>query len=240
MLLADKYALKAQAQRSALISKEKELQLHRENYSNIAAQAAWFLTISCTCLIEFEKPTDADPTLMFCYFVSTTAGLVFHVLVCFKTTMLLVYGTTLAVRGPNGSILTSVEELWAERRSTYLAFFAGFLGTDLSLMFGAWILMDWEAALCSTIILLLITIACGQSLLAIYKKMSYSADAAVTFNDVFLSLASVLPEVLPVPTLGFRPSNLHRADGEQEDFEDRSASMDEEAPQIRRRAMPNS
>eukprot|EP00968_Pinguiococcus_pyrenoidosus_P002541 scaffold143_cov260-Pinguiococcus_pyrenoidosus.AAC.34 len=32
--------------------------------SNIAAQAAWFLTISCTCLIEFEKPTGTSSSLV--------------------------------------------------------------------------------------------------------------------------------------------------------------------------------
>ena len=142
MLAADKLQLQSTFKQQATALKEKEFNLHHNNFMTLGTQAAVLagresspyllglqttgLTLSSmmklasqgldvTMFIEFQPPPNEEwgaafvmvpRTLKFLYYVSITSAFCANILVVAQTTILSVFGASLALRGPDGSMVT--------------------------------------------------------------------------------------------------------------------------------------
>ena len=62
-----------------------------------------------TALVEFGAPESASRCLKFLFYVSVVASLAANVLCVGQTTLLSVYGSSLATRGPDGAMVQAVD-----------------------------------------------------------------------------------------------------------------------------------
>ena len=78
-----------------------------------------------TALIEFGPPNDAPRALKFFYFCFLIFSMAANVLCVIETTCLSVKGTSLAMRGPAGSVARAVDGLYAQRQRVFVLFGVG-------------------------------------------------------------------------------------------------------------------
>jgi len=95
----------------------------------VGTQAAVLASLDVTMFIEFQIPAwESELTedgfllyiipriLKFCYYITIIYALCSNVKVVAHTTALAVLGTSLALRGPDGSMIVATEGLYSERR----------------------------------------------------------------------------------------------------------------------------
>ncbi|GMH90898.1 hypothetical protein TL16_g11901 [Triparma laevis f. inornata] len=121
-LLADKLQLQSALKQQATVLKEKEFQLHHQNLMTVGTQAAMLTAVNVTMLIEFQPPlwsSDLSSSIWamfylprmikFMYYTCNVYALCCNVVVVSSTTVLAVLGTSLALRGPDGSMIVATE-----------------------------------------------------------------------------------------------------------------------------------
>ena len=106
MLAADKLLLQSNLRQNAIKLKEKEMHLHHENFSTVGTQAAVLAGFTVTGLIEFQIPTETNRVLQFMYYFLCITSLGMNLNCVSSTTALSVFGTGLALRGPDGSMVS--------------------------------------------------------------------------------------------------------------------------------------
>ena len=89
--------------------KEKEFTLHHRNFTTVGTQAAVLAGFSVTALVEFGAPRESNRVLLFCFYASLVFSLSANVLCVGKTTLLSVFGTSLAMRGPDGAMISATQ-----------------------------------------------------------------------------------------------------------------------------------
>lgn len=73
----------------------------------------------------FSPPPPGRCVAQFCFFVSTVVSLAANLQCVASTTCVSVWGSSLALRGPDGSVLKAVENMFAERRRIFSLFASG-------------------------------------------------------------------------------------------------------------------
>uniref|UniRef100_A0A7S4DTP6 H(+)-exporting diphosphatase n=2 Tax=Lotharella globosa TaxID=91324 RepID=A0A7S4DTP6_9EUKA len=154
MLAADKLLLQSSLKQNAIQLKEKELNLHNTNFGSLGTQAAVLAGFAVTALIEFSPPPDIHETryLEIAYYVCCMLSLVTNLYCVAGSTVLSVFATNLALRGPDGSVERAVEGMHEERRGVFISFAIGLASLLMGMIFGAWIMMSTEAAAISSVI----------------------------------------------------------------------------------------
>ena len=102
MLAADKLLLQSSIRQNSIALKEKEFNLHHGNFNAVGTQAAVLAGFTVTAFIEFDCPPDTNRATKFAYYVSSIVSLAANILCVANTTFLSVWGTGLAMRGPDG------------------------------------------------------------------------------------------------------------------------------------------
>merc|ERR1719356_69822 len=104
--------------------------------------------------IEFQPPPNEEwgyhqvpRVLKFLYYVCITSAFCANVLVVSQTTTLSVLGASLALRGPDGSMITATDGLYNERNIVFKAFSYGLVLTIGSIVMCVWLNLHWEASL---------------------------------------------------------------------------------------------
>lgn len=192
MLAADKERLQAQIRRDALAVKQKELLLHVDNYGNVSTQAALFLTFCCTMLFEFSpQRRGVHPLLLATYYMTSfvSLGCFTHCLVV--TLLVVVFGSSRALRGPDGSLAYSTEAMWKERVSTYASFAAGLVAIVCSLVAAVWIVMEPESASVASAMLVLTAFATVLKLKRVWATMRCDENSAVDLADFFRAIRAL-------------------------------------------------
>ena len=132
------------------------------------------------------------PRLMkFIYYVLITSAFCANILVVAQTTILSVLGASLALRGPDGSMMTATDGLYHERILVFSAFGHGLLLTIGSVVMVVWLHLHWETSL----------VCCAMSVCTIHKmrstyyriikKFDFDESLTVDFQDIFDGPAAI-------------------------------------------------
>lgn len=184
MLAADKVLLQSTIRQSAVSLKEKEFLLHHENLTTVGTQAAVVAGFTVTAFIEFGPSPPALRAVKFLYYITVMLSLSANILCVVKTTCLSVFGTSLAMRGPDGSVARAVDGMYELRSSIFALFGVGLMALLVAAILGSWLLLETLHALCATIILCSAIYATYSSYIAITGLFHFDEDDAVTFDDL--------------------------------------------------------
>jgi hypothetical protein len=113
-----------------------------------------------------------------------------------QTTVLSVLGASLALRGPDGSMMTATDGLYHERGSVFQAFGYGLVLTMGSVVMCVWLHLHWEASIiCCTIAVFTIS-RMRASYYRVAKKFDFDESMTVDFRDIFDGPAAI--QAIPI------------------------------------------
>lgn len=203
MLAADKLQLQSTLKQQATALKEKEFNLHHNNFMTVGTQAAVLAGLDVTMFIEFQPPSNNEwsfiiipRTLKFVYYVCITSAFCANILVVAQTTILSVLGASLALRGPDGSMMTATDGLYHERGIVFKAFGHGLVLTIASVVSVVWLNLHWEASLVCCIVALVTMMKMRSTYKRIIKKFDFDESQTVDFQDIFDGPAAI--QAIPV------------------------------------------
>ena len=111
MLAADKLYLEGKLARGVTRLKWKEFSLHHLNLTTVSTQASVLAGFGFAALVKFHTHEETHAFLLFGFYTCTMLQLSANILCIATTTMLSVCGTSLSMRGADGSIVRSVDSL---------------------------------------------------------------------------------------------------------------------------------
>lgn len=199
MLAADKLQLQSSLKQQATALKEKEFNLHHSNLMTVGTQAAVLASLDITMLVEFTAPSDTEwgwaypiPRLLkFFYYIAITSAFCANILVVSQTTLLSLLGSSLALRGPDGSMITATDGLYEERKIVYSAFTLGLISTVGSVVLLVWLLLRPEAALVCMSVTIITGFKMYSDFLRISNKFKFDESETVDFTDIFEGPAAI-------------------------------------------------
>lgn len=198
MLAADKLQLQSTLKQQATALKEKEFNLHHNNFMTVGTQAAVLAGLDVTMFIEFQPPNNDEwafviipRTLKFIYYVLITSAFCANILVVSQTTILSVLGASLALRGPDGSMMTATDGLYHERNTIFTAFGHGLVLTIGSVVMCVWLHLHWEASLVCCSIAIYTIMKMKDTYYRIVKKFDFDDSLTVDFRDIFEGPAAI-------------------------------------------------
>ena len=116
-----------------------------------------------------------------------------NILCVANTTFLSVWGTGLAMRGPDGSMARAVDGMYQLRRNVFALFGLGMMALLVTAIFGSWILMNVEAAAASTAVLAYSIYMTWKSYRSITNMFHFNEDDAVSFDDLLDATQTLIP-----------------------------------------------
>ncbi|KAL7540557.1 hypothetical protein ACHAXR_010199 [Thalassiosira sp. AJA248-18] len=201
MLAADKLQLQSTLKQQATALKEKEFNLHHNNFMTVGTQAAVLAGLDVTMFIEFQPPPNEEweqkafimipRTFKFIYYVLITSAFCANILVVAQTTILSVIGASLALRGPDGSMMTATDGLYLERAYVFQAFGYGLVLTVGSVVMVVWLHLHWEASLVCCAISVFTIMKMRDTYYRIVKKFDFDESLTVDFQDIFDGPAAI-------------------------------------------------
>lgn len=108
-----------------------------------------------------------------------------NVMVVGETSLLSVTATSLALRGPDGSMMTATDGLYEERRNVFRTFGYGLAATVGSVLICVWLMLSNEAALVCMSLTIMTCFKMYTSYLRISHKFEYNEKDTVDFRDIF-------------------------------------------------------
>lgn len=236
MLAADKLQLQSSLKQQATALKEKEFNLHHSNLMTVGTQAAVLASLDVTMFIEFQPPANSEwgeltmipRTLKFFYYIAMTIAFCSNILVVSQTTMLSLYGSSLALRGPDGSMIIATDGLYEERKTVFNAFSVGLASTVGSVVLVVWLMLTPESA----IVCMSITIFTGFKIysqyLRVVNRFEFDESETVDFADIFDGPAAIM--AVPLKWRGNGDKNSinngrsnHEMNGSERETTDRSS-----------------
>mmetsp|Transcript_9620 Transcript_9620/g.12705 ORF Transcript_9620/g.12705 Transcript_9620/m.12705 type:complete len:302 (-) Transcript_9620:122-1027(-) len=200
MLAADKLQLQSALKQQATALKEKEFNLHHTNFMTVGTQAAVLAGLDITMFIEFTPHEDSAwatdlvwvaRSLKMVYYAIIVGAFCANMIVVSQTTALSVLGAGMALRGPDGSMMTATEGLYEERSSVFKTFGIGLSLTVGSILLSVWLLLEWEAA----IVCFLISAWASRKIYSNYRRVQQRFDfdesQTVDFTDIFQGPAAI-------------------------------------------------
>ena len=199
MLAADKLQLQSSLKQQATALKEKEFNLHHSNLMTVGTQAAVLAGLDITMFIEFQPPHDetweelhhVSRAIKFVYYVTIVSAFCANIYVVAQSTSLSVMGSSLALRGPDGSMIHATDGLYEERKYVFASFALGLIATVSSVLACVWLILSPEAAL----VCMAITAFTGMRMHGAYKrvanKFGFDENDTVDFTDIFEGPAAI-------------------------------------------------
>jgi hypothetical protein len=199
MLAADKLQLQSALKQQATALKEKEFNLHHSNLMTVGTQAAVLAGLDITMFIEFTPQPDsawgeyADRArfIKLIYYGVIVSAFCANMLVVSHTTALSVLGAGLALRGPDGSMMTATDGLFEERKPVFRVFAMGLALTVSSILLSVWLLLYWEAALLCFIISFMTCRQMWLNYIRVSNRFGYDESLTVDFRDIMEGPAAI-------------------------------------------------
>ena len=197
MLAADKLQLQTTLKQQATALKEKEFKLHHQNLMTVGTQAAVLAGLDVTMMIELTPPSTSEwqmihPSLWFIprtiqliYYLTIVSAFCANILVVGQTTILSVMGASLALRGPDGSMMTATDGIYEERSFVFRVFGYGLVSTLCSVIVGVWLILPPESALVCMVCTIFTTIKLRDQYHRVKKKFLFNEEDTVDFQDLF-------------------------------------------------------
>jgi len=107
------------------------------------------------------------------------------------TTALSVLGAGLALRGPDGSMMTATDGLYEERRSVFVIFGIGLACTVGSVVICVWVFLQWESALCCMMITIMTCRTIWKNYKRVQQRFDFDENDTVDFRDIFEGPAAI-------------------------------------------------
>lgn len=123
--------------------------------------------------------------------MTITSAFCANILVVASTTILSVLGAGLALRGPDGSMMTATDGLYEERTSIFGAFGVGLACTLGSTLLCVLIILHWEAALVCMCITIYTCWKVYTNYQRICKRFGFDESKTVDFRDIFDGPANI-------------------------------------------------
>eukprot|EP00041_Stephanoeca_diplocostata_P000929 m.17883 g.17883 ORF g.17883 m.17883 type:complete len:228 (+) comp11334_c0_seq2:212-895(+) len=199
MLAADKLLLQSRIRQNAIQLKEKEFSLHNDNFGTVGTQAAVIAGFTMTAFVEISIPPEVNRVLKFFYFTAVMISLSMNVYCVSQTTTLSVCGTSLSLRGPDGSMIRAVDGMYAERAQVFRSFAIGLMSLLVSMMFGSWIIMDMEAAAGCNLILMYALWTLYDNCSRLFKRFQFDEAESTSFDDILNMSMSIPQQVSQLP-----------------------------------------
>lgn len=199
MLAADKLQLQSALKQQATALKEKEFNLHHSNLMTVGTQAAVLAGLDITMFIEFNPPHDNEwgdaylipRSLKFFYYLCIVSAFCANIFVVGQSTVLSVLGSSLALRGPDGSMLTATDGLYEERKAVFYAFGSGLALTVGSAVICVWLILSPEAALVCMSITVFTCFKMYSAYLRVTRNFAFDESETVDFTDIFEGPAAI-------------------------------------------------
>ena len=174
-----------------------------------------------TCLIEFQPPPEINRIVSFCYYTSVMASLTANIFCVAGTTGLSVLGTSLSLRGPDGSMFRAVEGMYVERRRIFTLFAFGLIMMLISAFWAAWIILPLEGAAACSVIVVYGTFSVMSYYKRVERLFSFDESDAPDFNDIVDVVVPLLSQTSSrfQRRLGGAGSPRHDEDVEADDAE---------------------
>lgn len=166
----------------------------------VGTQAAVLAGLDITMFIEFTPPSNSvwgeelafiPRTLKFIYYIMIISAFCANMTVVSHTTALSVLGAGLALRGPDGSMVTATDGLYEERRAVFFTFGTGLACTVGSLIMCVWLVLHWEAALVCFGITTYTAYKIAQNYRRVHRRFEYDESETVNFDDIFYGPAAI-------------------------------------------------
>jgi len=200
MLAADKLQLQSALKQQATALKEKEFNLHHSNLMTVGTQAAVLAGLDITMFIEFQPPPNSDwgvgletiaRGIKFIYYITIVAAFCANMMVVSHTTALSVLGAGMALRGPDGSMMTATDGLYDERHSVFYVFGVGLVCTVGSVVLCVWLILSWEAALVCMGVTILTCRRIYNNYTRVADRFDFDENETVDFTDIFEGPAAI-------------------------------------------------
>ena len=108
-----------------------------------------------------------------------------------QTTTLTALGAGMALRGPDGSMMTATDGLYDERGSVFYCFAIGLANTVGSVTICVWLILHWEAALCCMIIVLFTCRTIWINYKRVKRRFTFDENETVDFRDIMDGPANI-------------------------------------------------
>eukprot|EP00980_Cylindrotheca_fusiformis_P008144 scaffold1727_cov133-Cylindrotheca_fusiformis.AAC.47 len=193
MLAADKLQLQSAFKQQATALKEKEFNLHHSNLMTVGTQAAVLAGLDITMFIEFQPPDNITwgddlkwfpRILKFVYYITIVSAFCANMIVVSHTTSLSVFGAGMALRGPDGSMMTATDSLYDERNAVFKTFGVGLACTVGSVLTCVWLILHWESA----VVCMGIAIFTCRTIFVNYnralRRFAFDESQTVDFRDI--------------------------------------------------------
>lgn len=199
MLAADKLQLQSALKQQATALKEKEFQLHHSNLMTVGTQAAVLAGLDITMFIEFSPAPVSDwaeehqkfaRVLRMIYYGVIVAAFCANMIVVSHTTALSVIGAGLALRGPDGSMMTATDGLYEERSSVFTTFGIGLACTVGSVLLSVWLMLPWDSALICWCVALFTCRKIYLNYVRVVTRFDFDESQTVDFRD-FLEMPAL-------------------------------------------------
>ena len=114
-----------------------------------------------------------------------------NMVVVSHTTALSVLGAGMALRGPDGSMMTATDGLYEERKSVFTIFGLGLACTVGSVVLSVWLILHWEAALCCMSLTLLTCRTIWRNYQRVQQRFAFDENETVDFRDLMEGPAAI-------------------------------------------------
>lgn len=129
--------------------------------------------------------------LKFLYYTTIVAAFCANMIVVSQTTILTVLGASMALRGPDGSMMTATDGLYIEQSSVFYWFGVGLANTVGCVTVGVWLILDWEAALCCMAIVLFTSRKIWTNYKRVQRRFGFDESETVDFIDIMEGPANI-------------------------------------------------
>eukprot|EP00521_Asterionellopsis_glacialis_P008614 CAMPEP_0195286652 /NCGR_PEP_ID=MMETSP0707-20130614/4034_1 /TAXON_ID=33640 /ORGANISM="Asterionellopsis glacialis, Strain CCMP134" /LENGTH=257 /DNA_ID=CAMNT_0040346325 /DNA_START=339 /DNA_END=1112 /DNA_ORIENTATION=+ len=171
----------------------------------VGTQAAVLAGLDVAMLIEFSPPSNNEfdthvmlPLILkFLYYVMIVAAFGNNISVLAHTTACSVLSGSLALRGPDGSMMIATDGLYEERKEVYAPFQNGLALTVSSCCLGVWLILNWEAAMVGMIVAAFTYYKIHSLNTRVRSRFYYNHSDTVDFKDIFEGPANIIG--IPTP-----------------------------------------
>jgi len=166
----------------------------------VGTQAAVLAGLNVTMFIEFQPPHDSEwgdhhhvsRAIKFLYYITITAAFCANLLVVAQSTALSVLGSSMALRGPDGSMISATDNMYEERKGVFAAFGVGLTTTILAVTAAVWLILSPEAAIVCVSITVFTMLRMYRAWLRIQRSFGFDESETVDFTDIFEGPAAIM------------------------------------------------
>lgn len=142
-------------------------------------------------MTQGEELVPLARTLKFFYYITIVGAFCANMIVVSQTTTLSVLGAGIALRGPDGSMMTATDGLYDERSSVFSYFAVGLANTVGSVTISVWLILHWEAALGCMIIVLFTCRIIWINYKRVERRFRFDESETVDFHDIMKGPANI-------------------------------------------------